>query len=70
MRTAHPTQYWLLASARLDNALAGEPMRVVLVANSNSVSGGGLILNPKPWLALGLGAVVFSLLFWLRWCVA
>ena len=38
---------------------------MVLVARSKSVSGGGLILDPRPWLALGLGAVVFSLLFWL-----
>ncbi len=65
VRTAEPRQYWLLASARLDNPQAGEPMRVVLLARSSSISGGGLIFDPNPWLALGLGAVVFSLLFWL-----
>ena len=65
MRTTDPTQYWLLASARLDNMLAGDPMRVVLVARSSSLSAGGLIFNPKPWLALIAGVFVFSLLFWL-----
>ena len=65
MRTGDPTQYWLLTSARLDNMLAGDPMRVVLVARSSSLSAGGLIFNPKPWLALIAGVFVFSLLFWL-----
>ncbi len=65
MRTGDPTQYWLLTSARLDNMLAGDPMRVVLVARSDSLSAGGLIFNPKPWLALVAGVFVFSLLFWL-----
>jgi two-component system sensor histidine kinase CpxA len=64
MRTTNPTQYWLLTSARVDNWLAGDPLRVVLVARSSSMSGGGLIFNPKPWLASGIGAVIFSLLFW------
>ena len=40
-------------------------MRVVLVVRSNTISAGGLIFDPKPWLALGFGVVVFSLLFWL-----
>ncbi|MEO8353970.1 MAG: HAMP domain-containing protein, partial [Chthoniobacteraceae bacterium] len=65
MRTTDPTHYWLLTSARLDNPLAGEPMRVVLVARSNTISAGGLIFDPKPWIALGVGVVLFSLLFWL-----
>lgn len=65
MRTTDPTQYWLLASGRLDNLLVGDPLRVVLVARSPSLSAGGLIFNPKPWLALVVGVFVFSLLFWL-----
>ncbi len=65
MRTTDPTHYWLLTSASLDNPLAGEPMRVVLVARSNTISAGGLIFDPKPWIALAIGVVLFSLLFWL-----
>ncbi len=65
VRTTDPTRYWLLSSARLDNPLAGDPMRVILVARSESASAGGLIFDPRPWLYLGVGTVVFSLLFWL-----
>jgi len=65
MRTKDPTQYWLMANARIDNPQAGDPMAVVLIARSRSISGGGLIFDPRPWLWLGIGAVVFSLLFWL-----
>ena len=65
MRTASPTQYWMLATGWLDNSMAGAPMRVVLVTRSNSIGAGGLIFDVKPWLWLGLGVLVFSLLFWL-----
>ena len=65
MRTLDPTRYWLLASGRLDNPMAGEPMRIVIVGSSPSISAGGLIVDAKPWIALGLGTFVFSLLFWL-----
>ncbi len=65
MRTKDPTQYWLMTSARIENPQAGPPMRVILVARSRSISGGGLIFDPKPWFWLGVGAIVFSLLFWL-----
>jgi two-component system sensor histidine kinase CpxA len=65
MRTTDPTQYWLLASGRLENPMIGDPMRVVIVGQSDTLSAGGLIFDPKPWLALGGGVIAFSLLFWL-----
>ena len=65
MRTTHPTQYWMLATGWLDNPMAGERMRIVLVARSSSISGGGLVFDPKPWLWLAFGVVVFTLFFWL-----
>jgi two-component system sensor histidine kinase CpxA len=65
MRTQGPTRYWLLASGRLDNPLAGPPFRAVVVAESKTLSAGGLVFDPKPWIWLLLGIVVFSLLFWL-----
>ena len=65
MRTTNPTQYWLLASGRLENPMLGDPVRVVLVAKSDTISAGGLVFDPKPWLWLALGLFVFSLLFWL-----
>ncbi len=65
MRTQQPTRYWLLASGCLDNPLAGPPFRVVVVAESTTLSAGGLVFDPKPWVALLVGVIVFSLLFWL-----
>ncbi len=65
MRTTAPTQYWLLASGRLENPMIGDPVRIVLVAKSDTIGAGGLVFDPKPWLWLGIGILVFSLLFWL-----
>ncbi len=65
MRTTRPTRYWLLAAARIDNFQVGDPMRVTLVSSSSSLSSGGLIFDRTPWLVVGFGALIFSLLFWL-----
>ena len=65
LRTTHPTRYWLLLQVRLENPQAGGPMKVILVAEADSFSVGGLIMDPVPWLWLGVGAVIFSVLFWL-----
>jgi len=64
LRTSSPASYWLLQRTRLDNPHAGAPMRVVLVAQANSLSMGGLILDPVPWVGMGIGAIIFSVLFW------
>ena len=55
IRTKSPTQYWLLLHAHVDNPQAGNPMHVILVAESDSLSAGGLILDPAPWLILAIG---------------
>ncbi|MDD5350597.1 MAG: HAMP domain-containing sensor histidine kinase [Chthoniobacteraceae bacterium] len=65
LRTGSPSRYWLLQRTRLDNPRAGGAMRVILVAEADSLSMGGLILDPAPWLWLMGGVVVFSVLFWL-----
>jgi two-component system sensor histidine kinase CpxA len=65
LRTGNPERYWLLLSGRVDNWQLPEPIRLVLVAESSTLSGGGLILDPAPWFAVGAAAVVFSFLFWL-----
>ncbi|MEI8235129.1 MAG: HAMP domain-containing sensor histidine kinase [Verrucomicrobiota bacterium] len=65
LRTGSPPRYWLLQRTRLDNPRVGGGLRVILVAEANSLSMGGLILDPKPWFWLVGGVVVFSVLFWL-----
>jgi two-component system sensor histidine kinase CpxA len=64
VRSTHPTHYWLLSSTRLEHAQTGE-MRVLLAAKADSLGSGGLILDLKPWITVGAGAIAFSLLFWL-----
>lgn len=64
LRTSNPARYWLLLRTKLDNPQAGGQMRVILVAEANSLGMGGMILDPAPWLGLGVGTVVFSVLFW------
>ncbi len=65
LRTKNPARYWLLHRTRLDNPRLGAPMRVVLVAEAETFSMGGLILDPVPWIWLVTGTVVFSVIFWL-----
>lgn len=65
LRTGNPSHYWLLLRTRLDNPQAGGTLRVILVAQAESLGMGGLILDPAPWLGITLGVVVFSVLFWL-----
>jgi len=65
LRTTEPTRYWLLLHANVHNPQAGNPLQVFLVAQADSLSVGGLILDPVPWLALAVGAIIFSVLFWL-----
>lgn len=65
LRTGKPPRYWLLQRTRLENPRAGGTMKVILVAEADSMSMGGLILDPAPWYWLMGGVVVFSVLFWL-----
>ena len=65
LRTRNPSRYWLLVSAQPDNLEAGGPMRVLLVAEANSVTLGGLIMDLRlGWLVV-FGSALFSVLFWL-----
>jgi two-component system sensor histidine kinase CpxA len=65
LRTTNPSRYWLLVSAQPDNLEAGGPMHVLLVAESNSVTLGGLIMDLRLGWLLALGSALFSIIFWL-----
>lgn len=64
LRTNNPTRYWLLVGLWLDNAQAGGPMRVNLLAEDDSMRMGGLVVDFNRWIEIGAAALILSVLFW------
>jgi two-component system, OmpR family, sensor histidine kinase CpxA len=62
VRTTEPTRYWLVVRAPINDPERRGPL--MLVALSHTMSAGGLFFDFRPWLAVALGAVVFSALLW------
>jgi two-component system sensor histidine kinase CpxA len=65
LRTTNPSRYWLLVSAQPDNPEAAGPMNVLLVAESNSVTVGGLVMDLRLGWLLALGSALLSIVLWL-----
>jgi len=69
IHTEHPSLYWLLMPVYQDRLgptmemFPGPPY--TLIAVSESMGLGGLVLDFTPWVGAAVGIVVFSLLFWL-----
>jgi two-component system sensor histidine kinase CpxA len=63
VRTADPTRYWICVRGIVRRP-EQEPLPVVLVAVSDSLSAGGLLLDVKPWVMAGIGSVLLSALLW------
>ena len=63
-RTANPATYWVGIRIPTNERRPDAPP-LFLVAKSPSLSGGGLFFDYKPWLLVGGGAVLLSVLFWL-----
>lgn len=61
IHTDHPSRYWLL----LPINPPGPQPPLTLIAVSESIGLGGLVLDFTPWAAAAAGIIVFSLLFWL-----
>ena len=80
IHTEHPTRYWLLVpldrlgplpepprgAQLLPPATPDQPPPpLTLIAVSESIGLGGLVLDFTPWIAVAAGILLFSLLFWL-----
>lgn len=70
-RAGDPPAYWVALPIRIrppgppqDRSRAGSAM-AILVVRSETLSGNGLLVDVRPWLWTGAGALVFSGLFWL-----
>jgi two-component system, OmpR family, sensor histidine kinase CpxA len=65
LRTSSPTRYWVLVRVGLRAPGIRYPVPATLVVMSNTIVGGGLFLDYKPWLAGAGLAVALSVLLWL-----
>lgn len=65
VHTSDPSRYWVCVRLRLNEQGHGGFHPSVLVAASETLSGGGLFFDFKPWIVVGLAVLVISALFWL-----
>jgi two-component system sensor histidine kinase CpxA len=64
VRTDEPRRYWIgMRMAVMERPLPPVPATIVMV--SDSLRAGGLFVDFTPILWVGVGAVIFSVLFWL-----
>ncbi|RZB33678.1 MAG: two-component system, OmpR family, sensor histidine kinase CpxA [Desulfobacteraceae bacterium Eth-SRB2] len=65
MRTKNPTRYW--AGVRIPVSLTPSrpPVRAVLLAVSDSITGNGFFFDPLPWIIVAAAVMLISVLLWL-----
>lgn len=64
-RAGDPARYWVGVRVPVVGIERKRELPAVLLAVSDSMSGGGLFLDFKPWLLIGLGTLMFSVVFWI-----
>lgn len=62
--TANPHQYWAVIRMGVGGG-TNSVVPAILLAASNSLSGGGLFVDYKPWIVVTTGAILISILFWI-----
>ena len=65
LRSGEPPKYWSGIHIGITHDSPNDPRPVTLLLAADSISGGGLFFDPRPWLALGAAALVLSALVWL-----
>ena len=65
LRAGEPSQYWVGVRVRIRERGLSPARPAILLAASESLSGGGLFFDSTPWMVAGFGAVLLSLLFWI-----
>ncbi len=63
-RTQNPTMYWTGVYIPLFAAPRHPPVKAVLLAASNSLTGNGFFFDPYPWIIAASLVSLFSVLFW------
>jgi two-component system sensor histidine kinase CpxA len=64
IHTTNPSLYWVILRTVIKPPEQGRPAPLILVAVSESFAGGGLFFEVAPWLGMGAGAVLLSVLLW------
>jgi two-component system sensor histidine kinase CpxA len=65
IHTSDPSLYWVIKRTMIKMPGQNRPAPLILVAVSDSFAGGGLFIETAPWLWMGAGAIIFSVLLWL-----
>ncbi|MBI5774810.1 MAG: HAMP domain-containing protein [Verrucomicrobia bacterium] len=65
VRAGEPELYWVGVRLQVGDRDAARPLPLTLLAASESFAGGGLFMDFTPWIVLGAGALMVSVLFWL-----
>jgi two-component system, OmpR family, sensor histidine kinase CpxA len=63
-RMTDPVCYWVGVRVPVLDRDKKRTLPVTLLAVSDSIGGSGLFLDFTPWIMVGLGALMFSVLFW------
>ena len=64
VRTENPVRYWVGVRILSPEHDTRGPWTMTLLAESPSLGGGGLFFDVRPWVVVGVGALLFSALFW------
>jgi two-component system sensor histidine kinase CpxA len=64
IHTLNPSLYWVVKRTVIKEPDAARPSPLILVAVSETFAGGGLFFDVRPWLGMGAGAILFSVLLW------
>jgi two-component system sensor histidine kinase CpxA len=64
VHTLDPTRYWVLVRVEVQDPGMSHPIPTTIVVMSSNMGAGGLLFDFKPWLIVGFGSLVFSVLFW------
>jgi len=65
MRTKNPTRYWAGVSIRVHLTPSRPPVRAVLLAVSDSITGNGFFFDPLPLIIITAVIMLISVLLWI-----
>lgn len=65
IRTKNPTRYWTGVRIPVFFTPSRPPVRAVLLAVSDSITGNGFFFDPLPWIIVAAAVMLFSVLLWL-----